>query len=251
MRKPLIVANWKLNNTIPEALKFAAVFTADLKAAGNVDVVIAAPFTSLYSLSVALADTDFQLAAQNIFWEDSGAFTGEVSGPMLKDVGCNYVIIGHSERRQLFGESNKTVHLRIQAALKHDLIPIVCVGETLEEREANRTWEVVEAQLREGLGSIDPGATDGFAIAYEPVWAIGTGRTATPEQAEEVHGLIRNHLNAAYGGDAREKTRILYGGSVKPSNSRELLAKPNIDGALVGGASLNTAHFAAIVRSAH
>lgn len=251
MRKPFIAANWKLNNTVPESLKFVAAFTADLKSATGVDIAIAPPFTALYSLGVALADTEFKLAAQNVYWEDSGAFTGEISGPMLVDVGCEYVIIGHSERRQFFGETDATVNRRIAAALRNKLTPIFCVGESLDEREANRTWDVIQTQLAGGLRGIDVAGLRDFVIAYEPVWAIGTGKTATSGQAQEVHGLIRNYLRDAHGNEVADKVRILYGGSVKPSNSRELLANPDIDGALVGGASLKPDQFAAIVRSAH
>ena len=251
MRKPFIAANWKLNNTVPEALKFIAAFTADLKSATSVDVVLGAPYTALYSMSVALADSEFKLAAENVFWEDSGAFTGEISGPMLKDVGCDYVIIGHSERRQLFGETNETVNKRLTAAIRNQLIPIMCVGETLEEREANKTWDIIETQLREGLANIDLKTLGDFVIAYEPVWAIGTGKTATPDQAQEVHGLIRKFLKDTYGDEIADRTRLLYGGSVKPSNSRELMSKEDIDGALVGGAALKPDQFAGIIRNAH
>lgn len=251
MRKPFIAANWKLNNTVPEALKFIAAFTSDLKSASGVDVVLGAPYTALYSMGVALGDSEFKLAAENMFWEDSGAFTGEISGPMLKDVGCEYVIVGHSERRQYFGETNETVNKRLGAALRNGLIPIMCVGETLDEREANRTWDVIETQLRDGLKGIDLKELEDFVIAYEPVWAIGTGKTATPEQAQEVHGLIRKFLKDAFGNETADRTRILYGGSVKPSNSRELMSKEDIDGALVGGASLKPDQFAGIVRNAH
>lgn len=251
MRKPLIAANWKLNNTVPEALKFIAAFTADLKSATGVDVVLGAPYTTLYSMGVALQDSEFKLAAENMFWENSGAFTGEISGPMLRDVGCDYVIIGHSERRQYFGETDETVNKRLNAALKNGLVPIMCVGETLEQREANRTWDIIETQLRDGLKNIDVEGIEDFVIAYEPIWAIGTGKTASPEQAQEVHGLIRGYLKDAYGNETADRIRILYGGSVKPSNSRELMSKEDIDGALVGGASLKPDQFAAIVRNAH
>lgn len=251
MRKPLIVANWKLNNTEPEAIRFVSAFVSELKAISNVDVAIAAPFTVLYSLGVALAETEFKLAAQNIFWEDSGAFTGEVSGPFLVDVGCKYVIVGHSERRQLFGETNSTVNLRLKAAIRHNLVPIMCVGETDSEREANKTWDIIQSQLKQGLSEIDLASLSDFVIAYEPVWAIGTGKTATPEQAQEVHSLIRRFLSDSYGAQTSDVVRVIYGGSVKPSNSRELLSKPDIDGALVGGASLDPKQFATIVRNAH
>ncbi len=250
-RRPFIAANWKLNNTVPESLKFIAAFTADLKSATAVDVVIAAPYTALYSMGVALAESEFKLGAENIFWEDSGAFTGEISGPMLKDVGCDYVIVGHSERRQYFGETDETVNKRLNAALRNGLIPIMCVGETLDEREANKTWDVIEGQLRGGLKGIDLKGLADFVIAYEPVWAIGTGKTATPEEAQEVHGLIRGFLRESYGNDTADRLRILYGGSVKPSNSRELMSKEDIDGALVGGASLKPDQFAGIVRNSH
>ncbi|MFH0800637.1 MAG: triose-phosphate isomerase [Pseudomonadota bacterium] len=251
MRKSFIAANWKMNNTVPEALKFVAALASELKAAGHVDVVIAPPFTALYSIGVALAETEFKLAAQNIFWEDSGAYTGEISGLFLRDVGCSCALIGHSERRQLFGETDETANRRFRAALRHGLIPILCVGETLGEREANRTWDVIERQLKGGLMGMSAEAAASAVVAYEPVWAIGTGRTATPEQAQEVHALIRRHFAKAFGAAVAENIRIIYGGSVKPSNSRELLSKEDIDGALVGGASLDPKQFAAIVRSAH
>jgi triosephosphate isomerase (TIM) len=250
MRRPVIAANWKLNGTVPEALKFITAFTADLRAISGVEVVIAPPFTALYSLGVALAETEFKLAAQNLFWEDAGAYTGEVAGPFLVDVGCSYAIIGHSERRQYFGETEETVCRRLHAAVRNNLTPIFCVGETLAEREADRTWEVLQRQLAGGLVDVHVQALRNFVIAYEPVWAIGTGRTATPEQAQDVHHQIRSYLANAFDAQTADDVRILYGGSVKPSNSRELLGKPDIDGALVGGASLDPKQFAAIVRSA-
>lgn len=251
MRKPLIVANWKMNNTVSEALHFVAAFTTDLKATGSVDVAIAPPFTALYSLSVALADTEFKLAAQDVFWEESGAYTGEITSGMLKEVGCTYVIIGHSERRHLFGETDKSVNLRAKAVFKAGLTPIMCVGETSQERDANKTLDVIEKQVRRGVDEIDLGVTSDFAIAYEPVWAIGTGRNASPDQAQEVHGLIRHLLRGMYSPEVADRVRIIYGGSVKPSNSRDIVSMPDIDGALVGGASLDPKQFAAIVRSAH
>ena len=250
-RRPLIVANWKMNNTVSEALKFVAAFMGELKAAGSVDVVIAPPFTALYSLGVALADTEFHMAAQNIFWEDNGAFTGEISGAFLLDVGCRFVIIGHSERRQLFAETDETVNKRLQAAIRHGLTPIMCVGETLSEREGNQTFGVIEKQLTGGLKNINIANLDDFAVAYEPVWAIGTGKTATQAQAEEVHAMIRGWIAKKIDPATADKTRILYGGSVKPSNSHEILSEKNVDGALVGGASLDAKQFAGIVRSAH
>lgn len=251
MRRPLIAANWKMNNTVPDALKFVAALESDLKATGSVDVVIAPPFTALYSTGVALSETGIQLGAQNLFWEDVGAYTGEISGAFLVDIGCKYVIVGHSERRQLFGETDETVNKRLKAALRHDLVPIFCVGETLAQREANKTWEVIEGQLKGGLVQLDLGSIDNFVIAYEPVWAIGTGKNATSAEAQEIHALIRKFLSSHYSPEVADKVRILYGGSVKPSNCRELLAQQDIDGALVGGASLDPKHFAAIVRGAH
>ena len=251
MRKPFVAANWKMNNTVPEALKFVAAFTADLKAPGSVDVVIAPPFTALYALREALEGTEIGLAAQNLYWEESGAFTGEIAPSFIADAGATHVIIGHSERRQLFGETDETVNKRISAALRNGLVPVMCVGETLEERKAERTWSVIEGQLKGGLKGIDLAACEEFVIAYEPVWAIGTGLTATPEQAEEVHAQIRRYLSTAYSKEVAAGRRIIYGGSVKPSNCREIMAKEDIDGALVGGASLDPKQFAAIVRGAH
>jgi len=249
-RTPFIVANWKMNFTVPDALKFETVFTHELKAIGDVEIAIAPPFTALYSLGVALSDTQFKLAAQNIFWEESGAFTGEISPTFLKDVGCEYAIIGHSERRQYFGETDETVSKKIRAAIRNEIVPIMCLGETLKEREANKTWEVCERQLKGGLSSIFLKDIDKFVIAYEPIWAIGTGKNATPAQAEEVHQMIREWISKECDGATAERVRILYGGSVKSKTSREILSQPNVDGALVGGASLDPVEFANIIRSA-
>ncbi len=251
MRRPMIAGNWKMHSTIDDTIKFAGGLASELKASGQIDVVIAPPFTSLYSLGVALSDTEFKMASQNIFWEDNGAYTAEVSGVFLKDVGCHYAIIGHSERRQYFNETDETVNKRIFAAIRNQLTPIFCIGETLAQRDADNTWNVLETQLRSGLKGIKLAELDDFIIAYEPVWAIGTGETATPEQAQEVHRKIRTYLSDIYGIEVSDKIRLLYGGSVKPSNSRELLTQSDIDGALVGGASLDPKSFAEIVRSAH
>jgi len=247
----MIAGNWKMHSTIDDTIKFAGGLASELKASGQIDVVIAPPFTSLYSLGVALSDTEFKMASQNIFWEDNGAYTAEVSGVFLKDVGCHYAIIGHSERRQYFNETDETVNKRIFAAIRNQLTPIFCIGETLAQRDADNTWNVLETQLRSGLKGIKLAELDDFIIAYEPVWAIGTGETATPEQAQEVHRKIRTYLSDIYGIEVSDKIRLLYGGSVKPSNSRELLTQSDIDGALVGGASLDPKSFAEIVRSAH
>jgi len=239
-----------MNMSVGEALGFVAALSHELKAVGEKDIIIAPPFTALYSTGVALAETEFQLAGQNMHWEESGAFTGEIAPSFLKDVGCTYVILGHSERRQFFGETDETVNNRLRAAMRHGLIPIVCVGELLEEREANRTWEVLERQLTGAFKGISLNPDELPLIAYEPVWAIGTGKTATPGQAQEVHAMIRDHLTKNFDATIANKIRLLYGGSVKPSNSREIMSQEDIDGVLVGGASLNPEHFAAIARSA-
>lgn len=251
MRRRLIAGNWKMNGTVADSLKIVSRLSNELKATGQIDVVIIPPFTTLYSTGIALTETEFHLGAQNLYWEDSGAYTGEISGDLLREIGCKFVVVGHSERRQLFGETNETVNKRLIAAIRNDLIPIMCVGETLAERDAGKTWAVVESQLSFGLRGINIATCEDFIIAYEPVWAIGTGKNASPEQAEEVHWLIRKYLAESFGNGVAEKTRILYGGSVKPSNSRHLLVQKNIDGALVGGASLDAMQFADIIRSAH
>ncbi|MBI4126622.1 MAG: triose-phosphate isomerase [Deltaproteobacteria bacterium] len=249
MRRKLLVANWKMNFTMSETLSYVTVLLSELKAAGDADVAIAPPFTTLYSLGVLLAETNYQLAAQNLHWEESGAYTGEVAGSFLKDVGCRYVIVGHSERRQLFGETNVTVQKKVAAALRDGLVPILCVGEKLDEREANRTWEVIEGQLHTALQDLRAHDLEDFVIAYEPVWAIGTGKNATEAQAAEIHKMIREWLSRRVDGITAERTRILYGGSAKPENSRALLGQPHIDGLLVGGASLDAKKFAAMIRN--
>jgi triosephosphate isomerase len=249
-RTPLIAANWKMNFTIEESLKFITVLTHELKAAGEVEVVIAPPFTALYSTGVALSETPFKLAAQNMFWEESGAYTGEISGNFIRDVGCEYVIIGHSERRQIFGEKDDMIAKKVQAALRNNLAPILCIGETLSEREAGDTWKICERQLKAALSSVQLKDVENFVIAYEPVWAIGTGKQATPDQAQEVHQMIRNWLSKSFDGAVARRVRILYGGSVKAKTSRDILCRPDIDGVLVGGASLDPIEFANIIRSA-
>jgi triosephosphate isomerase (TIM) len=247
--KPLIVANWKMNFTVPDALKFVTAFSHELKVAGDVEIVIAPPMTALYSTGVALSETPFKLAAQNMYWEESGAYTGEVSGLFLKDLGCEYVILGHSERRHIFGETDEMVGKKVHAALRYNLIPILCVGETLKEREAGETWDVCKRQLREGLASIPLKNTEKITIAYEPVWAIGTGKQASPEQAEEVHSMIKDWLAKTYDSSVAQKTQILYGGSVKSKISHDIMAQRNVDGFLVGGASLDPVEFANIIRN--
>jgi len=251
MRKALIAGNWKMNNTVPESLKLLTAIQHHLKTVpSDVDVVVIPPYTSLYSIGISLQGSAIQLGAQNIFWEDNGAFTGEVSGTFLSDVGCSYVTIGHSERRQFFGETNDGVNKKIYAALRNELTPIVCVGELLKDRESGNHFEVVETQIKEGLSGMHVRDAENLVLAYEPVWAIGTGKTASPDQAQEMHHFIRNLVEKLFDAPTAGKVRILYGGSVKPSNSAELLTQRDIDGALVGGAALSGEDFADIIRAA-
>lgn len=245
MRRPLIAANWKMHMTVSEALGFLDEFLTEVKSVTDRDIVIAPPFTALKAAGERLEGTNVLLSAQNVFYEVKGAFTGEVSPLMLKDAGCRYVIVGHSERRQHFGETDETANKRARAALKEGLGVIFCIGETKEERMGERTFEVLQRQVSGGMGGLDTG---GLAVAYEPVWAIGTGLTATSAQAEEAHSFIRGRLEGLFGSAGADGIRILYGGSVKPENIDELMACPNVDGALVGGASLNAASFAKIVK---
>ena len=248
MRRPILAANWKMQKTVGEALDFAKDFLPRLDAVAGVDVVIAPPFTALAALGRALAGSRVALAGQNVHPEAGGAFTGEVAPGMLRDVGCSFAIVGHSERRALFGETSAFVARKAEACLRHGLRPIVCVGETLEEREAGRTFAVLGVQLAESLSRVPAERAAEVVVAYEPVWAIGTGRTATPEIAQEVHAFVRGELRARFGA-AGDAIRIQYGGSVKPENAGSLLAQPDIDGALVGGASLDPESFARIVRA--
>ncbi|MFZ5445950.1 MAG: triose-phosphate isomerase [Myxococcota bacterium] len=249
-RRCFIAGNWKMNKTVSESLALVRELRNAISVVRDrVEVAIAPPFTALHPVGKALEDSNIALAAQNCHASDSGAFTGEVAAPMLKEVGCSYVILGHSERRQLFGETDAGVNRKVAAVLKAGMLPIVCVGETLEEREGNKTLSVVETQVKGCLAGF--GAAEGakFVIAYEPVWAIGTGKTATSRQAQEVHAHIRALLGGLWGADAAGQVRIQYGGSVKADNAAELLSQPDIDGALVGGASLKAADFAAIVKA--
>ena len=247
-RRPIMAGNWKMNMLVSEAEALVNGLKAGLEGTEEVDVVVAPPFPSLYPVSKALSGSSIALAGQNLHWEESGAYTGEVSASMLLDVGCKYVIIGHSERRQYFGETDETVNRRVKAALAAGLDPIVCVGEVLEERKSGRTWEVVERQTREGLAGISREDAERLVLAYEPVWAIGTGETATPDQAQEVHGKIRGLIEELYGDAIAQGLRIQYGGSVKPDNVRGLMDRPDVDGALVGGASLKVDSFLGIVK---
>jgi triosephosphate isomerase (TIM) len=244
-RRPLIAGNWKMHTTRAEALALVEGFKAAVSGVGDRDVVVAPPFTVLAAVAETLRGSAIGLAAQNLHWEDSGAFTGEVSGPMLRDAGCTHAIIGHSERRQFFGETDEGVSRKIGAARKNGLTPIVCVGELLAEREAGRTLAVIERQVTGALKGLAADAIASLVVAYEPVWAIGTGKVATPEQAQEVHAAIRGLL--ARMGRAAAGARVLYGGSVKPDNIDGLMQQPDIDGALVGGASLKVESFARIV----
>lgn len=248
MRKPIIAANWKMNKNIREAIEYVKEFKVLVADVTDVDIVIAPVFTALAKVSKKIKGTNIGLAAQNMYWKESGAFTGEISPVMLKDVGCNYVIIGHSERRKYFGETNKTVNKKIKAAHKYDLLPIMCVGETLEEREAGNMKKVVEDHVRNGLAGFTEKQMLNTVIAYEPVWAIGTGKTATPEQAQEVHSFIRETLADLFSSNVASKVRIQYGGSVKPANVAQLMEQPDIDGGLVGGAGLQPDSFSQIVK---
>jgi len=248
MRRPIIAGNWKMNNNSAESVELVSQLKEMISGAKEVEVVVAPPYTALSSVATAIRGSTIALSSQNIFWEEKGAFTGEISPAMLKDVGCQYAIIGHSERRQYFGETNETVNKRLKAALGASLTPIVCIGETLEEREADKTLTVIEQQVKVGLAGISSGEMEKVVIAYEPVWAIGTGKTATPEQAQEVHQFIRGILAQVFGEGVAEGIRILYGGSVKPDNVDQLMSQKDIDGALVGGASLKADSFARIIQ---
>ncbi|HWE25880.1 MAG TPA: triose-phosphate isomerase [Myxococcales bacterium] len=245
-RRKFVCGNWKMHKTLAEAVQLVRELR-DKSAGAPAQVAVAPPFTALAAVKQAIAGSAIQLFAQNCHFEKQGAFTGEVSPAMVKDVGCDGVILGHSERRQHFAETDELVGKKLRAALAAELHPIVCVGETLQERDAGRTWEVVSRQVRGALSGLDGATLQRITIAYEPVWAIGTGRNATPAQAQEVHAQIRGLLRELGGQAAANAIRIQYGGSVKPDNAAELMSQPDVDGALVGGASLKSADFAAIV----
>jgi len=247
-RLPFIAGNWKMNKTVEEAIDLIGQLKSSLQNIEGVEAAVAPPFTALYAVSVALKGSSIRLAAQNLFYEEKGAFTGEISPLMLREIGCQYVIIGHSERRQFFGETEETVNRRIKAAFRQNLKPILCVGETLRERETGQTFSVIERQLQGGLKDVLNEEMRNIVIAYEPVWAIGTGKTATPEQAEEVHRFIRGGLEKLYSREIAEEVRVQYGGSVTPENIKGLMSQENIDGALVGGASLKSETFSKIVK---
>lgn len=248
MRRLLIAGNWKMYKTINEAIELTSGLKRELYDRADVDIVVCPPFTALSEMNEIIRDSNIGLGAQDVFWEEKGAYTGEVSPEMLKDAGCNFVIIGHSERRQHFHETNETVNKKIKAALRVGLNPIVCVGERLEERENGSTFGVISDHLNGALEGLGAEEVSRIIIAYEPVWAIGTGKNATPEQAEEVHRFIRKRIKENYDDNLAQNLRILYGGSVKPDNISELIKEEDIDGALVGGASLDLASFVEIVK---
>jgi triosephosphate isomerase (TIM) len=247
MRHPFIAGNWKMFKTVHDAVVFVKEFRSLVKDIEDVEIVVAPPFTALHSAVEAARNSNVGIAAQNLHWEREGAFTGEVSGPMLKEAGAEFVIIGHSERRTLFGETDQTVNRKIGAAIAAGLVPIVCVGETLAEREKSETLSVLDRQLKAGFDGITGEQIGALVIAYEPVWAIGTGRTATAVQAQEAHAHIRQRLRQWFGAPAADECHVIYGGSVKPDNTKDLIAQPDVDGALVGGASLDVKSFFEIV----
>lgn len=250
MRKSIIVGNWKMYKTATEAVNLTKELIVNIPINVDIEIIVCPPFTSLYSVGEIIKGSKIKLGAQNCYIVEEGAYTGEISPLMLKNVNCDFVIIGHSERRQYFKETNELVNQKIKLVLKSKLTPIMCIGENLEERETNKTFKIIKNQLLEGLVEISYDEASEIIIAYEPVWAIGTGKTATSLQAEEVHLFIRNLLKEKYDLKLAEKVRILYGGSVKPDNIRGLMNELNIDGALVGGASLNAKSFVEIINNA-
>ncbi|MDE0187455.1 MAG: triose-phosphate isomerase [Candidatus Poribacteria bacterium] len=251
MRTPIVAGNWKLYKTISEAVEFVSALRELAADVTGVEIVIAPPFTALSAVAKVLVGSNIRLAAQDVFREEKGAFTGEVSPVMLKDAGCGYVIIGHSERRGYFGETDASVNRKAKAAHIHGLKPILCVGEKLEDRNAGNTQSVVEAQVVKGISGFSEAEILSTAIAYEPVWAIGTGITARSDQAQEVHGFIRSLLSRIYSTDSAKQVRLQYGGSVNAANTAELMAQMDVDGVLVGGASLEVESFVNIVKAAH
>ncbi len=249
MRKPFVAGNWKMNMLADSSANLAKELAENLPN-GNVEVAICPPFVYLTTVKQAINSSQIKLGAQNAYFEPKGAFTGEISCQMLKDVGCEYVILGHSERRHILGEDNVIINKKIISAIETGLKPILCVGELLEERDAGKTEDVIRVQLQEGLANLDAQALENLVIAYEPVWAIGTGRTATPEQAQDVHKFIRNWLSEKFGQDFADNCVIQYGGSVKANNAESLMSQPDVDGALVGGASLKADEFVKIIEAA-
>ncbi|MCC5848433.1 MAG: triose-phosphate isomerase [Verrucomicrobia bacterium] len=250
MRKKIIAGNWKMNKTVAEAEALAESIKRELSNDTKVDVVLCPPATAISAVSQVVSGSQLAVGAQNMHWEAEGAFTGELSAGMLRDLYCRYVILGHSERRQYFAETDASVNKKTHAALAAGLKPIVCVGETLEEREADQIESVITTQVNGGLKDLTPSQLKNVIIAYEPVWAIGTGKTATPEQAQDVHALIRGLLAKISDQATADAVRIQYGGSMKPANAAELLSKPDIDGGLIGGAALDAPSFIEIVKAA-
>jgi len=252
MRKTIIAGNWKMYKTIVEAIELSNGLKREFYKLDNqgIEVVLCPPFTALSEVNEVITESEIKLGAQDCYWKDEGAFTGEVSCKMIKDAGCQFVIIGHSERRQFFAETNDTVNKKVKAALASGLTPIMCVGEMLAEREAGKTFQVLEGHVRGGLRDVSAEDAAKIVIAYEPVWAIGTGKTATPDQAQEAHKYIRDLLVKMYNKDVAGSIRIQYGGSVKPENTIDLMKQPDVDGALVGGASLQVESFSVIVKKA-
>lgn len=248
MRKTIIAGNWKMNKTNEETIKILTDLKEEVKEINNIEIIVGVPFTSLSDAVKTVKNSNIKIAAQNFYPKESGAYTGEISPLMLKDIGVEFVILGHSERREYFKESNAFINEKIKCALANNLTPIFCIGEKLEDREAGKTNQVNEKQIKEGLASLSAAEAKKIIVAYEPVWAIGTGKTATPEIAETTHKEIRNVLKKLFGNTAEEIV-IQYGGSMKPSNAKELLSQENIDGGLVGGASLNAKDFASIVKA--
>jgi triosephosphate isomerase len=247
MRIPFIAGNWKMYKTVAEAVVFVKELKSAVKDFDRVEIAVAPPFTALHAVAEAARNTNIGVSAQDLFWEREGAFTGEISPLMIKEAGAEYAIVGHSERRRLFGETDAIVNRKTMAAIGAGLTPIVCIGETLEERERDETLAVLDRQIKDGLGEMSAAQVQEIVLAYEPVWAIGTGRTATAAQAGEAHAHIRKRLRQWFGGDAADRCHIIYGGSVKPDNIRELIAEEDVDGALVGGASLDVRSFTEIV----
>jgi triosephosphate isomerase len=247
MRHPFIAGNWKMFKTVHDTVVYVKEFRILVKDIEDVEIVIAPPFMAVHAAAEAARNSNIGVAAQNLHWERDGAFTGEISGPMIKEAGAEYVIIGHSERRTLFGETDQSVNRKIGAAIAAGLVPIVCIGETLAEREAGETLSVLDRQIKTGFDGITGEQVGALVIAYEPVWAIGTGRTATAGQAQEAHAHIRQRLRQWFGAPAADECHVIYGGSVKPDNTKDLIAQPDVDGALVGGASLDIKSFFEIV----
>jgi triosephosphate isomerase len=247
MRIPFLAANWKMYKTVHDAVVYIKEFRSMVKDVTDAEIVVAPPFTAIHAAAEAARNTPIGIAAQDLYWEREGAFTGEIAAGMIKEAGAEYVIIGHSERRRLFGETDETVNRKTVAALAAELTPIVCIGETLEERERNQTFDILDRQIKAGLDGMTGSQVGSLVIAYEPVWAIGTGRNATPEQAVEAHAHIRGRLRQWFGGEAADQCHVIYGGSVKPDNIRDLMIARDVDGALVGGASLDVRTFHEIV----